>query len=241
MPKMNHWQRHRLRKGTHFAAKPDQNRGDVTRDILLQTATSIFARDGYDATGTRAIADAAGVNQALISYHFGNKHGLYLAVFENIAAQINIRFGNSIVAIKNTLTREYPTKLEARNGYFDALIRLCSEFIDMLSSDDSIDKSRLMMREQQSPTEAFDIVYGAFIGPSLQIIGEIFTRLRPDLNPQQIKLLVISFFGQMIAIRATRSSICRFMDWPEIGKAEAELYKNQMQETARALLLRAEL
>lgn len=238
---MNHWHRHRQRNSELCISKPDLNRGDATRDILLQTATTIFARDGFDATGTRAIADAAGVNQALINYHFGNKHGLYLAVFENIATQIKARVGDQISAIKTALSREYPSKSAAQKAYFEALIMLSDEFIEMLTSDDSLDKSRLMMREQQSPTRAFDIVYAAFVGPSLELIAEIFARLRPDLNPQKIKLLVISFFGQIVAIRATRTSICRFMDWPEIGKAEAELYKNQIQETARAMLLRVEM
>lgn len=238
---MNHLHRHRFRNNALEIPKPDPSRGDATRDILLQTATAIFARDGFDATGTRAIADAAGVNQALINYHFGNKHGLYLAVFENIAAQIKARVGDQITAIQTALASEYPSIKEAQKAYFDALIMLSNGFIEMLTSDDSIDKSRLMMREQQSPTQAFDIVYAAFVGPSLQLIAEIFARLRPDMPPRQVKLLVISFFGQMIAIRATKSSICRFMDWPEIGKAEAELFKNQIQETAKAMLLRAEL
>jgi|GEM_PF-809416 len=238
---MNHLNKNRHRYDADLVGKTDLSRGDTTRDTLLQAATSIFARDGYDATGTRAIADTAGVNQALINYHFGNKHGLYLAVFESMAAQIKARFASQIEIIHKALNREYPTKTEAKNSYFEALTTLSSEFVEMLTSKDSFDKSRLMMREQQAPTEAFDIVYSAFVGPSLALIGDIFARLRPDLEPQQIKLLVISFFGQIIAIRATRTSICRFMNWSEIGQAESELFKHQIQETARAMLLRTEL
>jgi len=52
----------------------------ATRDALLAAGARLFASRGYDGATVRAIADDAGVNPALISYHFGGKQGLYTAV-----------------------------------------------------------------------------------------------------------------------------------------------------------------
>lgn len=55
--------------------------GGQTRERLLQSALRLFAAQGYAQTSTREIAEAAQVNVAAISYHFGDKAGLYRAVF----------------------------------------------------------------------------------------------------------------------------------------------------------------
>jgi len=49
--------------------------------ILLQ-AEELFASKGYEATTVRDIAEAAGVNLAMISYYFGSKEKLLEALFK---------------------------------------------------------------------------------------------------------------------------------------------------------------
>jgi AcrR family transcriptional regulator len=60
----------------------------ATRDALLAAGTQLFAERGYDGVSVRAIARAAGVNTALISYHFGGKRKLYLAILDATFAEI---------------------------------------------------------------------------------------------------------------------------------------------------------
>ena len=55
--------------------------GEPARDRLLQAALRLFAEHGFAKTSIRQIALAAVVNVAAISYYFGNKAGLYRAVF----------------------------------------------------------------------------------------------------------------------------------------------------------------
>lgn len=50
-----------------------------TRVRILDTALSLFSEGGYDKVSVRDIAQAAQVNVAAISYHFGGKPGLYRA------------------------------------------------------------------------------------------------------------------------------------------------------------------
>lgn len=51
-----------------------------TEAALVRAATTLFAERGYDATTTRAVAEAAGCSEALIQNYFGGKEGLLLGV-----------------------------------------------------------------------------------------------------------------------------------------------------------------
>lgn len=55
--------------------------GVEARERLLHAALRLFAEQGYEKTSTRSIALAAGINIASIKYYFGDKAGLYRAVF----------------------------------------------------------------------------------------------------------------------------------------------------------------
>ena len=53
------------------------------REQILNVAAQLFSRQGFSGTRTREIAEAAGVNEAIIFRHFPKKEDLYWAVIEN--------------------------------------------------------------------------------------------------------------------------------------------------------------
>jgi AcrR family transcriptional regulator len=53
-----------------------------TRADIVEAAREAFASLGYEGATMRRIADEAGVDSALISYHFGTKEQLFVAVHE---------------------------------------------------------------------------------------------------------------------------------------------------------------
>jgi AcrR family transcriptional regulator len=55
---------------------------EATREALLSAGTDLFAEYGFDAVRVEQIAEASGVNKALINYHFGGKAGLYSAILK---------------------------------------------------------------------------------------------------------------------------------------------------------------
>ena len=63
--------------------KPLRSDGQEARNRLLDAALKLFADKGFSQTSTREIAQAAKANLASISYYFGDKEGLYRAVFED--------------------------------------------------------------------------------------------------------------------------------------------------------------
>ena len=68
---------------TETPAKSLRSDGQEARNRLLDAALSLFADKGFANTSTREIAQAAHANIASISYYFGDKAGLYRAVFED--------------------------------------------------------------------------------------------------------------------------------------------------------------
>jgi AcrR family transcriptional regulator len=54
----------------------------TTRDTILAAARERFAEQGYDRVRMRDVAADAGVDVALVNYHFGSKDGLFGAALE---------------------------------------------------------------------------------------------------------------------------------------------------------------
>jgi TetR/AcrR family transcriptional regulator len=55
----------------------------ATRQALLAAGARLFSERGFDGVPIDDLAERAGVNKALISYHFGGKRGLYSAVLSS--------------------------------------------------------------------------------------------------------------------------------------------------------------
>ncbi|MET9922549.1 TetR family transcriptional regulator [Streptomyces sp. NPDC059605] len=53
-----------------------------TREAIVPAARALFLERGYRGTTVRAVAAVAGVDPALISYHFGSKKGLFAEVMQ---------------------------------------------------------------------------------------------------------------------------------------------------------------
>lgn len=68
--------------------KAEVSKEKRTADKIVASATELFARKGFAAVSVKELADAAGVNIALISYYFGGKENLYTTVLERQFAVI---------------------------------------------------------------------------------------------------------------------------------------------------------
>src|SRR5690606_37549596 len=52
---------------------------ETTKDALLRAAKKVFAAKGYDGATVKEVADEAGANISLVSYHFNGKENLFRA------------------------------------------------------------------------------------------------------------------------------------------------------------------
>ena len=86
-------------------------RSEATRQRLIDTGLELFGRYGFDGVTTRQLANAAQVNQAAIPYHFGGKEGVYLAVAEQIAANVGPQILELQTQAESRLGSESPQSL----------------------------------------------------------------------------------------------------------------------------------
>ncbi|MBN1813464.1 MAG: TetR/AcrR family transcriptional regulator [Anaerolineae bacterium] len=86
---------------------------DETRERIVQGAAQVFAQKGYEGATTRAIAQAAGVNEVTLFRHFGNKKNIFMAVIERFSALPGLE-----VAMKERLTGDYRQDLTKLGTHF---------------------------------------------------------------------------------------------------------------------------
>ncbi|RMI30471.1 TetR/AcrR family transcriptional regulator [Streptomyces triticirhizae] len=95
----------RRRGRPSLADRPEGEPG--TRERILDSARTEFARRGFDLASVRAIARGADVNPALVHHYFGTKEGVFAAAV-HAATEAAVR----------VLTQETPTGPEALGGHF---------------------------------------------------------------------------------------------------------------------------
>ena len=214
-------------------------RGEATRDALLVAATKVFARDGFHAASLRDIAGAAGINQALIGYHFRHKEGLYLAVFEHIVVQVSQRIGPIADEIDAALkTPQGALDRQARiDLYLPPLLRLADGLVALMASHASDDWGQLILREQQAPTAAFSIFFDGVMRRVSALMTELVQRLRETDSPAEARMLVVAILGQVLVFRAARAGVTRLMEWEHIGASELGVIRARIHRTIEALLV----
>jgi len=175
--------------------------GQEARTRLLDAALGLFADKGFAKTSTREIAQAAQVNVASISYYFGDKAGLYRAVWNDPRCNPDCGFTDADIS-NQSLT--------------DALRGMLRGFVEPLKQGELTQRSmKLHFREMLEPTgvwqqeidnnikpshmalvsvlcrdlgvaEADDDIHRlcfciAGLGMMLHVAGDVFTAIRPQL------------------------------------------------------------
>lgn len=74
--------------GRGAAPKKRKRDAEDTRRRILEAATVVFAREGYNGARVEVICTEAESNPRLLYYHFGDKEGLYLAVLERVLGEL---------------------------------------------------------------------------------------------------------------------------------------------------------
>lgn len=217
-------------------AETTPTRGDATREALIRAAVDIFGRDGFNATGTRAVAEAAGVNQALIAYHFGSKAGLYLAAIGHIVERVRQRIDPLLAAIDAELGDA--GSAAAADRCLALLLQLLDAFVVVLTSEESGAWARLILKEQQDPSDGFDLLYEGIMSRVLGISTRLIGRIR-DIDPdsEDANLLGITLFGQVLIFRTGRAAVARRTGWQQFTKREVAAVQALIRRNVTAILL----
>lgn len=157
---------------------------DDQRDVraqLLAAARDLFTRFGFDAVSTRQLAAEAETTPAMIHYYFGDKHGLYRALLEEVIPPVldsledRARRAGSLLTIADFM-HAYLAMFEA-NPWLPPLV----------------------FRELQEGGEAFRRHYVArFAGRVREMLGGVMAQERQtvhmpaDVEPEMVMIAVMS-------------------------------------------------
>ena len=157
-----------------------------TRDKILDAASRLFAESDSTGASLRAIARAAGVNSALIHYHFGSREGLFEAAI--------LRALRPVQARRRVLLEELRGR-RALHG--EDLARL---FVLPLLPDDDQDEEmaaielRLLARAFSDHRPLVQDLtlkhFGSLMYAFGDVLGSALTTLPPALKHRRMRLCV---------------------------------------------------
>ena len=186
--------RHMPTRVTNASSRKPRADGTEARTQLLQTALRLFSEKGFSKTSTREIATAANVNIASISYYFGDKAGLYRAVFTEPMGS----------ASDDIALYDQPglTLLQSLQGFF-------ASFLDPLKQGELVKLcTRLHFREMLEPTGLWAAEIDNGIKPAHAALVAVLSRHLGVATPDDgIHRLAFSITGPALQIFVGRDII----------------------------------
>jgi AcrR family transcriptional regulator len=161
-------------------SRPQRSDGEQSRERLMHAALNLFAHQGFAKTSTREIAEAAGANLAAISYYFGDKAGLYRALFDELKGDFD-----ADIARWNSRSIDLN---EALRGLF-------AGFLEPLKQGDLATLCmKLRMREMLEPTGLWEAEISDDIKPIHDALMGVLCRhlglARPDDEVRRLAVCV---------------------------------------------------
>lgn len=197
-----------------------QARGEQARQQLIAAAIEVFGEYGLRGATTREIARLAGQNIAAITYYFNSKEGLYRAVAQWIADFSQQAFGPLVEEIERFWL--LPAAQRPPESYLHYLKRGLLMFSELMTQPQTIKISKIMSREQLSPTDVFPLIHEQITAPVHSQLCRLLaasTGMAPESD--KIVLHTHALIGEVLAFRVARETICRQAGWQQIGEEQA--------------------
>jgi len=159
---------------------------ESTRAKLLDAAAEVFAEIGYHRATVRKICALAGVNGALVNYHFGDKLELYALVLQRLASVARLN------AVHAALNQKAPPETVLREA-IKARLR------GVAAGDQSGWLFRILAHEITQPTAAMTRLIDSVLRPLYNQLYEIVGALMGlPADDKRAHLCAHSIMGQII-------------------------------------------
>lgn len=193
---------------------------------LIEAGLLLFGQKGFDATSTRELAARAGVNLALIAYHFGGKDGLRRAVVGEVARRLM-----AVAGAPQSSDGLTPASALQR---LQTILRGVTAFIGSAPEAGPVVNFALAELARGGPMT--DLIYDCFIGPKHAELSELWAIASgKDAASEEVKLSVFTMIGQVLYFRLGREIVTRKMGWATIGPEEAGRIGDLIAENVRLM------
>lgn len=198
-----------------------------TEQTIMEVATELFAKSGFEGASTREICKQAGVNISLISYYFGGKEELYKKIVDNIAQNIinHVR--------ENAFMANPPENFDnfSKDEKIELLFKLMSMVIDYFYSD-KISTASLMILFREQITSG--VTLNSF---GYQLFKKLLASiLEKDENDKEVIFRCLSIVGQMNSARILTQFSLKFLKQDKFTPEDIQLVKNIAISQTRAIL-----
>ncbi|WP_265523988.1 transcriptional regulator CecR, partial [Providencia heimbachae] len=192
------------------------SRGENAKLQLLYAAADVYGEQGLDGATTRQIAQASGQNIAAISYYFGSKDGLYLAVAQLIADNIKENFQDVFSMIDDFL--DHSITAETPGVALALLQKTVISYNYFQLEKKNLSFSRILAREQLNPTEAYTIIHEQALGPIHSRLNRLIaTYIGADPNNLTTLIHTHAILGETLSFRIARETLLRQTGWKHIN------------------------
>ncbi len=159
--------------------RAQSERREETSNQILDAAEHLFAHHGRDGVTLRAIASAAGVDTALVHYYFGDKEGVFRAVWNRRASVLNV-IRNSAMDAYETTAGDALTIAGVLDVFlrpiFETVVNSGGGWVDFAAIAGATNASRY--GGAQMMDEYFDPIVERFVG--------LLRRLAPDTADREL-------------------------------------------------------
>jgi hypothetical protein len=121
---------------------------------------------------------------------------------------------------------------ERRERALQLLLTLFDAFIEMLAGQAAAHWAPLVLREQQDPTEAFDLIYDSLMGRLLSLVTHLValaSGLEEDSEACRVRTLMI--LGHALVFRVARGITKRYMHWETLTPANVPAIREQFRQS----------
>ena len=200
-----------------------EDQSQKTRERLMKAAVDIFGKHGYDGASTRAIVDAAGANIQAIPYYFGGKEGLYLAAATYLGGEIGRHTAEPRERALRRLSDAGDGGVPLERDEAAGLLRdITMSMLRLLLSPDMASGSQFVLREQMTPTRAFDNLFESIIGPLNLLYSQLVAVMLGEQDPLSplVRMRAFSFLGGLFVFRFGRATLLKVMNLDDLGDRE---------------------
>lgn len=167
-----------LDRGYMFVRKAKEENGAGRKAEIARVAENLFSKSGYDGVSIRDIANKAGVNSALVGYHFGTKEQLYRTLFERRYHEITALRVAALESAKPGKNTEATLRLIVRAW--------AGPLLDMLADPAHRDFVTLLTREAQDAASDPRRIFRDFLDPAASICIEALQRALPNASQDNV-------------------------------------------------------
>lgn len=203
-----------------------------TKKNILEVAVDMFANSDFDSVSTRDIAEKANVNLSAISYYFGSKEGLYIAVVKkmiDVIKESNKSLVNSILNFKFSQSQEENVK---------SFLNIMGEFVEYAIINNNNNRDSIIWSKNNSRIAlVLDIVYNDLHLPLNNAFAKIIASIT-NLSVDDIKTVFVvnSIIGQLIEILINKDMILKTLNIEVFDTKQLNILKDVVIRQTEAII-----